>query len=233
MASRAFPSRSGSGTLRVSALRRGFTLIELLAVTAIITLISAVILVDNNRFGGTVLLENLAYQVGLSIRQAQVYGIAVARFGTGENAFSNGYGMHFDLSNPNTYVLFADAVTENGIWDCPTPGSPLTCETVPAQTITIQRGYSIYDLCITPGAGQSEICNRASDSESVGSITRIDILFKRPEPDAYISYNGTATFTGNDVIPNALNESARIVLASPRGDIKSVVVDNTGQIYIK
>lgn len=199
--------------------------------TAIIVLISAVILIDNNRFGGAVLLENLTYQVALSVRQAQIYGIAVARFGTGTNAFSNGYGMHFDLANQNSYVLFADAVTQNGVWDCPTPGSPLTCETV--QSNAVQGGFTIYDLCITPGVGSNEVCNRASDSPTTGSITQIDVLFKRPEPDAYISSNGTPTFSGGQLISNALNEEARIVLRSPRGDIRSVIIDNSGQISVR
>lgn len=189
---------------------KGFTLIELLVVTAILTIISSVILVNNNRFGGAILLENLAYDVGLSIREAQVYGIAVRRYGTGN--FDAGYGMHFSMSSPTTYVLFADAVSQNGLYDgCPDSAS---CELV--QSTDIHRGFQIADLCSIPTGGGDEICD----------LERLDILFQRPEPDAFISANG-ASGVANSA---ALQERGRIVLESPRGDQKSVIVEIAGQI---
>lgn len=186
----------------------------MVAVTAILILISSVVLANNARFGGAVLLENLAYDIALSIRQAQVYGIAVQRFGTSN--FSAGYGMHFDVSNPTNYLLFADAVNPNGLYDCPTPGSQATCELV--TSTAIQQGYRIADLCATPAIGSTESCG----------MTSIDVIFKRPEPDAYISVNGVSGIAN----PAALNQRARIVLASPRGDKMSVIVEATGQIAV-
>ena len=49
---------------------RGFTLIELIVVTGIIVVVSTLVLSSNARFGGAILLENLAYDVGLSVRKA-------------------------------------------------------------------------------------------------------------------------------------------------------------------
>src|SRR3989338_10641247 len=98
---------------------KGFTLMELLVVMGIIVIISSLILASNTRFGGRVILQNLAYDIALSIRQAQVYGISVRQFG---GTFS-GYGMHFVLSGPGvnttTYVLFADIYPSvpNGLYD--------------------------------------------------------------------------------------------------------------------
>src|SRR3989344_8294101 len=81
----------------------GFTLIELLVVTAIIVVVSGVVLANQNRFGGQVLLQNFAYDVALSIRQAQVYGLAVARAGSGGTAtFGTSYGIHFEIDDPST-----------------------------------------------------------------------------------------------------------------------------------
>jgi prepilin-type N-terminal cleavage/methylation domain-containing protein len=180
----------------------GFTLIELLVVTALIIIISTVVLINNNKFGGVVQLENYAYDVALTIREAQVYGISVQRYG-GSN-FSVGYGMHFDMGSPTSYVLFADAAS-TGIYT--------TGELVNSTTIT--RGYYIKSLCVTDSSPTPvKTCSP--------STTSIDVLFVRPEPDAYIRANGlSGTF-----------RSADIVLASPQGETMAVSVYSNGQITV-
>ena len=188
-------------------------MIELLVVSGIFVLITGLILVNNNRFGGVILLENLAYDIALSIRQAQVYGISVRQYGTG--GFSAGYGMHFQVSSPTSYVLFADAVSQNGLYDgCPDVGS---CELVESRDIG--RGYAIMGLCSPAGA----------DPETCTAVSSIDVLFKRPEPDACISSNGAPAVNDNYVCTGG-RESARITLESPRGDRRSVIVEVSGQI---
>ena len=192
---------------------KGFTLIELLVVTGIIVVISTIVLANNNRFGGVILLQNLAYNVALSIREAQVYGISVQRFQA--STFNAGYGVHFDLSSTDTYVLFGDAIQVNGLYDCPQPGTN-NCESV--QATSISTGYSIYDLCITPASGV-ETCG----------IAKLDIIFKRPDPDAWISASGVSCILDN----GACGESARALLKSPRGDKTSIVVYANGQISVQ
>jgi hypothetical protein len=164
--------------------------------------ISGVMLSSNARFGGAITLRNLAYDVALSVREAQIYGISVRRFGV--NDFTSGYGVHFRSASPSSYILFADAINSNGLYD----GSGELVE-----SLSIGRGFSISNLCVTIGIASTETCG----------ISKIDILFKRPEPDAHIRYNdGTS-----------LNQRARIELRSPRGDIASVLVEATGQISVQ
>lgn len=200
---------------------RGFTLIELIAVTAVISLISGLLLVSNSTFGGKVLLENLAYDIALSIRQAQVYGISVQRFST--NTFSAAYGVHLDRTSAASYATFADALTTNGLYDCPTPGSNATCELV--QSTSIERGFRISKLCVPAG----------SSSATCTSVNPVDIAFKRPEPDACISVGGIAGVSVVNGSPQctSIYESVRIVLTSPRGDTTSVVVEKNGQISVQ
>lgn len=169
-------------------------------------IVSSVILASNSNFGGKILLENLAYDMALTVRQAQVYGISTQRFGA--NNYSAGYGLHFAMSSPALYVLFADAVTANGLYD--------SGELV--QSIAIERGYTIQKLCATPING-SEDC----------TLTQLDILFKRPEPDAWISANGTSCI----LLSGSCQESARIFVNSPRGDVYSILVDVNGQVSVQ
>lgn len=184
--------------------------------------ITSIVLVSNSKFGGIVQLQNLAYDVALSIRQAQVYGISVARF-KGTGTFDAGFGVHFDMSSDNdkTYTLFADA-TVNGLYDCPTSSVSFqvseACEWV--QTTTMTGGNRITDLCVTP-PGVSENCD---------GVEKVDVVFVRPEPDAWISTDGISCTPQQQ---GSCQAGMRIVLTSPRGDEMSVVVDANGQISVK
>jgi hypothetical protein len=134
-----------------------------MVVSAIFVILSAIVLANNARFGNVIILQTLAHDIALGVRESQVYGIAVRRFG--DNNFDIAYGMHFALGN--NYELFAD-VNANGIWD--------SGETV--KSTTIAGGYTISELCTT-----DDQCG----------FTRLDITFQRPEPDACLSMNAAVT----------------------------------------
>jgi len=170
--------------------------------------VSSVVLINNNRFGGVVQLENLTYDVALSVRQAQVYGISVQRSGAGD--FTSGYGMHFDIGNPQNYTLFADAggADKDGVYQSSEEVSPYT----------IRSGFTINKLCAPEGV----------DAASCREVLTLDIAFKRPEADAWISANNNACSYGSGTCA----VSARIVLKSPRGDAMSVLVGANGQISV-
>ena len=86
-----------------------FTLIELLVVMAIFSVISLLILANHSRFNSSVLLGSLAYDMALSVRQAQVYGVSVQTFNAN---FQVGYGVHFTTGN--SYIFFADTGDGSG-----------------------------------------------------------------------------------------------------------------------
>ncbi|MDR3571015.1 MAG: prepilin-type N-terminal cleavage/methylation domain-containing protein [Candidatus Pacebacteria bacterium] len=195
---------------------KGFTVIELLVVCAIIVVITALVLIDNNKFGGDVQLENFAYDVALSVRQAQVYGIAVERFGTScsgsTDCFGSGYGMHFALSSPTQYLLFNDE-NNTGVYSA----SVLPSEIVGTPD-RITQGFYISGLCVVSGISQT--CQ---------STNQIDIMYIRPEPTAYISAGGVQCYNTQQ---NCYYE-AQVTLKSPKGDTRTVVVDSTGQISVQ
>ncbi len=177
---------------------------------AIIVVVTSVVLASHSRFGGVVQLDNLAYDVALSIRQAQVYGISVQRFGA--STFSAGYGVHFNSSSPTTYAIFAD-VDSNGIM--------ASGQSELVKTTAITGGYRIQSICATAASNGSEICNPY--------ISKIDILFIRPEPNAWIRISDTSGVLQGGSYQGA----ARIRFSSPRGDVRDVVVDASGQISVR
>ena len=190
----------------ISGATKGFTLIELLVVTGIMILVSGLILVSNNRFGGKILLQNLAYDMALTVRKSQIYGISVLRSGSG--TYSSGYGMHFSMSTPTAYTLFADAISTDGMYS--------SGEQV--DTYAIDRGYRIEKLCAPAG----------TDISTCSSISQLDVLYKRPEPDAWINADGNSCI----VSQGYCQESARVGLISPAGERANFIVDINGQVSV-
>ncbi len=179
---------------------RGFTLVELVVTMGIMALITTVTLANHSKFGGQVMLRNLAYELALVVREAQTYGVSVRKTGLATD-FDAGYGIHFDPSTPKNYIMFSDTVAD-GLY---IPG-----EDTIVTGYGIGRGYKISKLCVT--AGINTLCNGT-----------IDLLFKRPEPDASIRFNG---------VPNNLYEKVEVELISPRGDTMSMIVEVSGQISV-
>ncbi len=180
---------------------RGFSLIEMMSVSAIFIILSSVVLANNTRFGSVIALQNLAHSIALSIREAQVYGLATLQYGSQQ--FDTGYGMRFSLGN--TYILYAD-LNSDGNWD--------SGETL--KSITINGGYSITQLC--------------APIDSCG-IATLDIIFKRPEPDACISADGSTTLVNNNC--TSAIQRGMITIMSNGGDTSRVVVESTGQISVQ
>jgi len=198
-------------------LKRGFTLIELLVSMGIMIVITSVALVQHNQFNETLALTNLAYEVGLSVRQAQVFGISVrefegsARVGAAENFL---YGVHFeyDPQNRTEYVLYADLNDDE----------QFTNDTEIVETTSITRGNFIDQFCgIRAGAAT---CSQGVSA--LGSLQSLSIQFRRPNPDAVI--------VGDTGSGPSLYESALVVLRSQESNAtRCVRIRPTGQVSIE
>ena len=184
-----------------------FTLIELLVVCGIMALIAGLMLANQTKFGGQVLLQNFAYDMALSIRQAQVYGISVQGYNA---SFKAGYGIHFDTNNTR-YILYGD--TDNsGAWNS-------TIDQQKAVLNITRSGYAINTKCVT-----------VSGTETCG-VKQLEIVFQRPEPDALISWQDSAS-TWHYYTAGARADSARIEVISPRSEKMSVRISQNGQIAV-
>lgn len=84
---------------------KAFTLIELLVVISIIVLITALTL-PNYRLGNNQLaLQRSAHKIVQDLRRTLEFAISVKEF---NGIIPSGYGVYFDLDQPDRYVIFAD-----------------------------------------------------------------------------------------------------------------------------
>ena len=76
---------------------KGFTLIELLVTITIFVILTGVVLLSQNSFDNSILIKNLAYDISLTIREAQDYGVDVNESQYSTNPFTP-YGVYFNLN---------------------------------------------------------------------------------------------------------------------------------------
>ena len=172
----------------------GFSLIELLVVMGIFTVISSLILANHSRFNSSVLLNSLAYDMALSVRQAQVYGLSVRGSASG---FQVGYGIH--VTQGTSYVFFTD-VNGNKRYDAGTDAI--------VQTYTVGQGYQVSRFCGVKSDGASECSNASSP------ISSLDIVFFRPNPDAVMYSDVGGPYSSGTVTVASGAQTRTIVVAS-------------------
>lgn len=184
----------------------GFTLIELIVSISIFAFMTAFLVGKFGNYNHTVLVTNAAYDVALTIRSAQSYGLNVR--GVDNNNFSVAYGAHFQPLSATFYI-----------YSVPSNGSDLSfgnSNKLIIATSTIQKGVRVDSIC--DGMDENN-CNTISGET-------LDVVFKRPNPDAKIFQC--------DVSSNCVSAKyAQIVLRAADGSMKTVAVRSTGQIAIQ
>ena len=189
--------------------KRGFTLVELLVTISIFAILTGVVLFNQQKFNSTILLTNLAYDTALTIRQAQTYGVNIKEFDSGGGSQFVPYGVHFDISETNkSFILFADINNENKYSE-----SLTTCNMQDGcvNRYDIKRGNYIFDIKVTNNGVES-------------SVSKLDIIFKRPNPDAIINSKGDSEYK------NCVK--VEIFLRGADGSQRTVVVQSNGLIEI-
>src|SRR6185369_4435025 len=77
--------------------KRGFTLIELLISVAIFVYMTGLLVAKYGNFNQSVLLTDLAYDVALTIRTAQTYGLSVKAVNSSPSPYQYAYGVDFSI----------------------------------------------------------------------------------------------------------------------------------------
>jgi prepilin-type N-terminal cleavage/methylation domain-containing protein len=205
---------------------RGFTLVEMVVCIAIFAMMTALLVAKYGNFNQSVLLTDLAYDTAITVRTAQTYGLGVQSSNMGvSTSFKYAYGVEFcanataggcgSVSNGgptinlynNLLVLFADA-NNDGIYDS-TP-SPTDLQ---ESLYTITRGAVVSGFCFTDGC-----------ATPTTGYNRLDVTFKRPNPDAVICANGSCSPT---------YPYAAIFIKGTDGNTRQVIIRNTGQVSVQ
>jgi prepilin-type N-terminal cleavage/methylation domain-containing protein len=233
---------------------RAFTLIELLVVLAIITVITMVVITSQNNFNRSFILANTAYDVALTLRYTETYGVSSRTLTAGGSSATNtGYGLHFSNSTPGSFILFADVYppvgSNNGKGtNChPAPSyDPAGPSAVPGdciyessygsgnaseevQTYNLGNGVTIANFCAQSlsNAGDTSNLYWWCSTSNGNELTSLDIVFSRPNPVPYMSENGLYPDPNNN---NPEVTAACLELTSPQGGDRYIYIGAAGQI---
>lgn len=198
--------------------KSGFTLVELLVTTSIFVIMTALMVAKFGNLNQGVLLTNLAYDVALTIRTAQTYGVSVQgtallqQIGvTPSNIFSYAYGVNL-VKGDTQMTLFVDSYNVN---QSTGEGNHIfdSANNLEGGIIYyIKRGAKIAGFC------KLENC---SFDPNATSPSRVDITFLRPNPDAVICVDGDCSANYVRIFVQATDRTTR-----------SVTVRQTGQISV-
>ena len=215
--------------------QNGFTLIELIVSVSIFVFMTAFLVAKYGTFNQSVLVTNAAYDVALTIRSAQSYGLNVQEVENSAfvcpaingnpaytpSSFDQSYGAFFDTDeNKNTtFTLFSIPLCLLPLNQVPNvdPSTPGDENVTILSRTTLKKGIKIEKICTTDGGASAPDC--------VGSGY---ILFKRPNPGAIIK-----TFSSAGVLTTtSSHDYISITIVSPDGTSKDISVRSTGQISI-
>lgn len=196
--------------------KKGFSLVELLVVVSIFLIITAVTLFKQSKFSSDILITNTAYEVALTIREAQVYGVGSKQSGLG----TQGYGVYFSEGFAGDhYVMYSETPESDNTYEFSyAPADTSGKYTDVRGEIELGREQTIRDVCGIP-TGQSEAQIQCFSTNDLSSL---NIGFVKP--NLYAILNGdSGTF-----------ERVRIIVASSLGDkCRTVEVNHIGQISVK
>ena len=193
----------------------GYTLLELAVVLFIILTITVISRTSKTAYERSFALSNLAYDIALTLREAQVYGVNTRQEGI-SGSFDAGYGVRF-AENSTDFTLFVDN-NNNRYYDS---GELL-------RVYTIKNNNKISAICTVPVGGGA--CTSISSG--------LDITYRRPDPDACFNRTGgglalPAARTASGCMAGTQISEARITVQAPRGETKVIKVYSTGQVVMQ
>lgn len=208
-------------------LHRGFTLIELLVVAAIVLVVTSLAFVSQGSFNKTLILSNTAYDIALTLRSAETYGLG-SRSILGVS--NTGYGLNFQSATPGSFTFFADISpppsatpgchqTEDPSAPSARPGNCIyeESEGENVTTYTLGNGIRVSDFCAYSFSAWS--CAHSGDE----SLSALDIVFARPNAEAFMSVNGS--YSTEFPVTQAC-----IAISSPQGGQRFISVAASGAI---
>ncbi len=191
-----------------------------MVVLTIIVVLTTVILTSQSSFNKTLILANTAYDIALTLRSTETFGLGSRAAGTATNV---GYGIHLSSGATNSFILFADSYPgpSCGTPDCKPGDHVYTSTDVLVQMYQLNNGISIQNFCAFSSGSGGWSCAAS------GQLSSLDIVFTRPNPAPFMSTNGSYS------APPFSSTAACMSLASPSapsGPYRYISVGSSGQI---
>jgi prepilin-type N-terminal cleavage/methylation domain-containing protein len=172
---------------------KGFTVVELIVTISILVIVTTLIFANYPKFRENISLKKTAQETALAVRQAQTYGLGVREFQPGTGIFP-GYGVHFNITSSDSFILFAD-LDEDNVYDG-------VSENV--ESFKIQTGEKLSGLCANVKTSPPGTCG----------FNTIDIIFFRPKPLVTIKADGSDFFDAEIKIISPRGQIKTIVILS-------------------
>lgn len=217
--------------------QRGFTLVEMMVVAGIFAVLTTIVVFRYGDFTSNLLVTNMAYEIALEVRQAQVFGLgARGTEESGSSVFTRPYGVHINMYDGSTgnaslyetrrIQFFVDRNEENeagygqcsnfdgttyaGVCDCTND----EC----TEQVTLQRNIKITEI-------KTDALGEAGDVCEADDVPQIAITFKRPSPEARIERQASGSMG---------YEFVQIKVEVPGSDVEPayVLVRQSGQISV-
>lgn len=217
-------------------------MIEMIVVLAIFGLLSSVTLYNYGDFDRNITVTNLAYELALTIREAQSYSLSVK---SEKGNFRINYGVSFFLdgsTNANqSFVFFADksgadrnGICHNDSGDLSISANETTCSysncTPSHECISsklLSRNTIIKRVCaLSTISTETSAMDYTTGLCKGTDTTELAITFERPDVDAIIYAKDGSTLSNNYT-------EAAILLEATNGSQRAVVVRNNGQISVE
>ena len=215
--------------------KRGFSLVEFVVVLTIFAIMSSVSLFNYNGYRDRIQETNVGQDIALSIRQAQVYGISSSDRLVGDQNLDEA-GVADDVfgvnspSNPYFTTQIADITQDRsirGVVVYPSSETILIFEDLNRNLVYDDGTDRIIDRrsIQTPSVDLVgvDLCDAVANCDDVEE-DRVDIVFVRPYPEAFISRDGSA---------GTLYNFASVILDSGRPNQSYIEVTSIGNINLK
>jgi hypothetical protein len=168
----------------------------------IFVFMTALIMAKYNNFYSGTIFKNMAYDIAITIRQAQSYGISV-KADSNSTSFNKAYGVNFSSAFPTKFTLYPYSMNSNGLY---------AVDNVAEKAYTLKFGASVYRKYV------------GSSPSDIAEVSVLDIVFQRPNPEAVIC--GT-----NNNIMNCSYKYAKIVIKLGE-ITRSIEINSVGQVSI-
>ncbi len=198
---------------RTSLLRTvpAFSLVEFIVIISIFAIMAGIALFNFSGFNTTVSLNNLAHDIALTVRQAQVYGISATEADANSTQIRGVYFPYGTNGYESTFTIFVDVDT------------PIDFTSSMSPEVEYSSGVDVDvdTVAITTQDYIASIATGSSPALATPCTAEVVIAFMRPDPDPIIMCG---------LVPAAF---ARITVRSVNGNNEQFInVWPTGQITV-